>query len=62
MDIAALSSTLAHATLRQDVSMSLMTTVMDTAKQNSDQMVEMMKSAVPQAPHPTLGHSIDLKG
>jgi hypothetical protein len=62
MDIAALSTALANVSLRQDVNMALMTNVMDTAKQNNDQMIDMIKIAAPQAPHPTLGHSIDLKG
>ncbi|MFB6465559.1 YjfB family protein [Cytobacillus sp. Hz8] len=56
MDIAALSIGMSQASLGQDVSLALMKNIMNTAQQNSDQMIKMIE-----APHPTLGHSIDLK-
>lgn len=57
MDIAALSIGLSQASLGQSVGIALAKTVMDTAQQNTSQMLEMV-----QAPHPNLGHTIDLKG
>ena len=56
MDIAALSIGLHQASLSQSVGIALVKNVMDTTQQNAGQMLEMI-----QAPHPTLGHTIDLK-
>lgn len=57
MDIAALSMGMSQSSLAQSVSIALTKKVMDTAQENSVQMLKML-----QAPHPTLGNSIDLKG
>ncbi|WP_084552379.1 YjfB family protein [Bacillus cihuensis] len=57
MDIAALSIGMSQASLSQNVGIALTKKVMDSSQQNAVQMVEML-----QAPHPNLGHSIDLKG
>lgn len=57
MDIAALSMGMNQASLAQSVSIAVTKKVMDTAQENSIQMLKMLE-----APHPTLGHSIDLKG
>lgn len=58
MDIAALSMGMSNASLGQSVSLALTKKTMDLAQQNANQMVQMLQ----QAPHPTLGKSIDLKG
>lgn len=57
MDIAALSIGMSQASLSQSVSIALTKKVMDSSQQNTVQMIEML-----QAPHPNLGHSVDLKG
>ncbi|WP_082087831.1 YjfB family protein [Domibacillus indicus] len=57
MDIAALSVGMTQASLSQSVSIALTKKTMDMAQQNANQMVQML-----QAPHPTLGKSIDVKG
>ncbi|PLS16908.1 putative motility protein [Bacillus sp. M6-12] len=57
MGIASLSIGMSQASLGQKVSLALTKKIMDTSRQNANQMVEMM-----QAPHPSLGKSIDLKG
>lgn len=57
MDIAALSMGMSNASLSQSVSIALTKKTMDMAQQNAGQMVQML-----QAPHPTLGKSIDVKG
>lgn len=56
MDIASLSIDLNQALLGQNVSLAVAKLSLDSAQQNAAQMVEML-----QAPHPTLGHVIDLK-
>ncbi|MCI2252779.1 YjfB family protein [Domibacillus sp. 8LH] len=56
MDIAALSTGISQASLNQSVSIALTKKTMDMAQQNASQMVQML-----QAPHPTLGKSIDVK-
>jgi hypothetical protein len=57
LDIAALSMGMSNASLSQSVSIALTKKTMDMAQQNANQMVQML-----QAPHPTLGKSIDVKG
>ncbi|MFJ5624377.1 YjfB family protein [Peribacillus loiseleuriae] len=57
MDIAALSIGMSQASLSQNIGIALTKKVMDSSQQNAVQMIEML-----QAPHPTLGHSVDLKG
>ncbi|MCM3216126.1 YjfB family protein [Niallia taxi] len=57
MDIAALSVGMNQASLGQSVSIALTKMSLDNTQQNTIQMMEML-----QAPHPTLGNSIDLKG
>ncbi|MBS4172174.1 YjfB family protein [Bacillus sp. FJAT-49736] len=56
MDIAALSIGLSQASLGQSVEIALTKKAMDTAQQNSVQMIKMLE-----APHPNLGNTIDLK-
>lgn len=55
MDIAALSIGMKQASLSQNVGIALTKKAMDTAEQNSDQLLKMLE-----APHPTLGKSSDL--
>jgi len=57
LDIAALSVGMNQASLGQSVSIALTKMSLDNTQQNAIQMMEML-----QAPHPTLGNSIDLKG
>ncbi|MEK4667451.1 YjfB family protein [Niallia sp. FSL R7-0271] len=57
MNIAALSVSMHQASLGQSVSLALTKMSMDNTQQTATQMMEML-----QAPHPTLGNSIDLKG
>ncbi|MCP3760920.1 YjfB family protein [Domibacillus sp. A3M-37] len=57
MDIAALSMGMSQASLGQNIGLALTKKTMDMAQQNANQMVQML-----QAPHPTLGNSIDVKG
>lgn len=57
LDIAALSVGMHQASLGQSVGLALTKMSMENAQQNAAQMIEMI-----QAPHPSLGNSIDLKG
>jgi hypothetical protein len=56
MDIAAVSIGMNQTALQQNVSIALTKKVMDTEQQSANQMIQML-----QAPHPTLGNTIDLK-
>lgn len=57
MDIAALSIGMNQASLSQNVSIALAKKVIETSQQSNEQLLKTME-----APHPTLGKSIDLKG
>lgn len=57
LDIAALSTSLQQSSLSQNISIAVTKMSLDNAQQNASQMMDML-----QAPHPTLGHVIDLKG
>jgi len=57
LDIAALSVSMHQASLGQSISIALTKMSLDSTQQSATQMMEML-----QAPHPTLGNSIDLKG
>jgi hypothetical protein len=57
MDIAALSINLNQASLGQGIGIALAKRTMEAAQQNSQEMLKMLE-----APHPSLGKSIDLKG
>ncbi|WP_372442088.1 YjfB family protein [Metabacillus bambusae] len=57
LDIAALSINLNQASLGQSVSIALAKKTMEVAQQNNQEMLKMLE-----APHPSLGKSIDLKG
>lgn len=58
MDIAALSIAMNQAQLMQNVSLAVAGKVMETQQIQAQQMTEMMESV--DAPHPTLGHKIDI--
>jgi len=57
LDIAALSVNMHQASLGQSINIALTKMSLDSTQQNATQIMEML-----QAPHPTLGNSIDLKG
>lgn len=57
MDIAALSINLNQASLGQGIGIALAKKTMEAAQQNSQEMLKMLD-----APHPSLGKLIDLKG
>ncbi|WP_420921372.1 YjfB family protein [Bacillus sonorensis] len=57
LDIAVLSMAMSQSALAQNVNISLTKTALDTAQQNAEQLIDMVK-----APHPVSGHHIDMKG
>ena len=57
MDIAAMSTVMSQMKVQQEASMSVMKMAMDTAKQNTSDMVKTMEMSV--SPH--LGGNIDIK-
>jgi len=57
LDIAALSIGLKQASLSQNVGIALAKKVMETSQQSNEQLLKAIE-----APHPTLGKSIDMKG
>ncbi len=58
MDISALSIVLNQANVKQQVNLSLMKTVMDTAQTNSADLLKALEQSV----QPHLGSRIDIKG
>jgi len=51
-----------QAQVKQQASVSVMKSVMTTAEQNGEALIEMMQvSETPKAPHPNLGGKIDVK-
>ncbi|WP_226669454.1 YjfB family protein [Metabacillus litoralis] len=56
MDIAALSIGMKQASLGQSISIALAKKTMDASQQTSEQMLKMLE-----APHPSLGKSVDFK-
>ena len=57
MDIAAMSTVMSQMKVQQEASISVMKMAMDTAKQNTSDMVKTMEMSV--SPH--LGGNIDMK-
>jgi hypothetical protein len=55
MDIAALAMSMKQAQLMQHVSLAVTKQAMEFQEQSSEQMIEILD-----APHPTLGHTIDV--
>lgn len=60
MDIAAMSVAMANQQVKADASLAVMNNVKDVLEQQGEQLIEMLKATEIPAPHPTLGHSIDL--
>lgn len=60
MDIAALSVSMSQSSLQQQAGVAVASLAMNASKQQGSQLVNLMNQSTP--PHPTLGHSIDLKG
>lgn len=60
MDTAALSMSLSEAYFGQSVGIELTKNALEASKQDVSQMIDMLQA--PQAPHPTLGKSIDIRG
>ncbi|GGG06753.1 YjfB family protein [Paenibacillus abyssi] len=54
---AAASTAMSTAKLQQDVGIAVLSNVMDFAKQQNNQMIEMMA----QSTHPHLGKNLDIK-
>ncbi|WP_411346057.1 YjfB family protein [Paenibacillus sp. WLX1005] len=57
MDIASLSTALSQSSVSQAVGLKVLSLSKDMAEQQGQQMADMIK----QAPHPTLGGSLDLR-
>lgn len=57
MDIAAMSTVMSQMKVQQEASMSVMKMAMDTAKQNTSDMVKTMEKSV----NPHIGGNIDIK-
>lgn len=63
MDIAGLSTVMTHSQVKQQASLSVMKSALNTAENQGDALVDMLnQSTEQQAPHPHLGGKIDLKG
>jgi len=63
LDIAALSTVMKQAQVKQQASLSVMKSAMSTAEMNGAALIDMLNnSTTQQAPHPYLGNQIDVKG
>lgn len=60
MDVAALSTAMSQVNLGQQVGIAMTKMVMDTAETNAATLTEMIQTSTVQAPHPTLGKTIDI--
>lgn len=60
MDIASTASGMNQAVFSEKVGIAITKKVMDVAKTEGQQLVQMLETSV-QAPHPTAGHHIDLQ-
>lgn len=61
MDIAAMSVIMANQQVKVDAGLAVMSNVKNVAEQQGEQLIEMLETAVPSAPHPAKGQSIDLR-
>ncbi|WP_096272630.1 YjfB family protein [Paucisalibacillus globulus] len=61
MDIAALSVVMANSQVRSDASLAMMANIKNLMNQQGNQLTEMLSQSVADAPHPTLGKSVDIK-
>lgn len=63
LDIAALSTVMKQAQVKQQASLSVMKSAMNTAENNAANLIDMLnKSTVQNVSHPHLGQNIDIKG
>ncbi|SEA68407.1 Putative motility protein [Thalassobacillus cyri] len=62
MDVATVSVLMSQHYVKQNASLAVMDKSMDQAKEQGSQMIEMLKTNMPEAQHPKLGGRIDLKG
>lgn len=60
MDIAAMSVVMANQQVKADASLAVMSNVKDILEQQGQDLVDMLQSAEMPAPHPTMGHLIDI--
>ncbi|WP_339213205.1 YjfB family protein [Ornithinibacillus sp. FSL M8-0202] len=61
MDIAAMSVVMANSQVRSDASLAMIANVKDLMQQQGAQLTEMLSQSLQQAPHPTLGKSVDIR-
>jgi len=61
MDIAKLSMVNSQTNLRLEASLAMTKHVQQFSEQVGEDFIEMLEKSTPPAPHPTLGHSIDIK-
>ncbi|MCI8418414.1 MAG: putative motility protein [Lachnospiraceae bacterium] len=59
MELSGLSMAIANSSLGANISMALMSKVLDTAQEAGDALVEMMETVVPTSPD--LGQYIDIR-
>ncbi|MFS0674987.1 YjfB family protein [Ornithinibacillus sp. 179-J 7C1 HS] len=60
MDIAAMSVVMANSQVRSEASLQVIANIKDLMQQQGAQLTEMLSQSTPQAPHPTLGKSVDI--
>lgn len=61
MNIAAMSSVLSQAQVKQQASLAVLKSAMSTADTNASGLIDMMNQSVGQAKHPYLGNTIDMR-
>ncbi|WP_404455781.1 YjfB family protein [Virgibacillus necropolis] len=61
MDIAALSVAMANQHVRASASQAIMNKSMGVMEQQSQQLLDMLKTSGAQAPHPSLGKVVDIQ-
>jgi hypothetical protein len=61
VDIAAMSVVMSNSQLRSDASLAVMANVKNLMQQQGNQLNEMLNQSVSNAPHPTLGKSVDIQ-
>lgn len=61
MDVAALSVAMSNHQLKNDVGLAMMSNIKDLMNDQGQQLIKMLDQANSPAPHPTLGHTIDIK-
>jgi|GEM_PF-6702044 len=59
MDVAALSIALSNTQVQRDASIAVMQKAMQAFTQQSTDLVELMTTPSPSAPHPVVGNRID---